>query len=455
MAKIFFDDKQSGDSLTATNVNDIKAAINTNIDQLNSDVSSLHLQDASSGGGGSSTTAESLSNGTVSGYYDSNNQWRYNHHLIPESNANFDLGSAEYKVRHLFLSNNSLWVGDNNKITVGSDGGISNHRIDRSVVPPYIQTLLDNNGENVQDHIKTPNGIDTMATSDVITPEMYLRYALQYNNDATIDDIYPPEGTANYDANQWSVNASMVQSKKTKPLKATVYTISQPQASTLYCEIDLDKSSNFYLELDDPTKHQIHFKYKTSSPLETFFVKIHIKPKNGNFNGFSQPTVRFSDDDANDPAIKQYEKIYIDEVDIDGNPDYKPATDLIIEADIFNITESSLNITMNESLLDGSEPDAYDVNGNKFKAPGMNNFELWSSDVQNASNIVYAYNNNGTVDFVVNTSTGFNSVDMSNAIINSVDTQGYVTSFSIVNTERRLHAKYSFANFGSEVDKFW
>lgn len=450
MAKVFFDDKQSGDSLTATNVNDIKAAINTNIDQLEADVSSLHLQDA-----GSSTTAESLSNGTVSGYYDSNNQWRYNHHLIPSSNANFDLGSAEYKVRHLFLSNNSLWVGDNNKITVGSDGGISNHRIDRNIVPPYIQTLLDNNGENIQDHIKTPNGIDGIATHIAITPEMYLRYALQYNNDATIDDIYPPEGTANYDASQWSVNTSMVQSKKTNPLKAKVYTVSQPEASTLYCEIDLDKSSNFYLELDDPTKHQIHFKYKARSPLEAFSVKIQIKPKNGNFNGFSQPTVRFSEDDVNHQAIKHYEKIYIDEVDFNGDPDYTSATNLTIEAEIFNLTVSSLNITMNESLLDGSEPDAFDINGNKFKAPGMNNFQLWSSDVQDASNIVYAYNNNGVVDFVVNTSAGFNSVDMSDAVINSVDVQGYVTSFSIVNTERRLHTKYRFSNFGTEVDKYW
>ena len=35
-----------------------------------------------------------------------------NGHLIPSSNASFDIGNAEYKVRHLFLSDNSLQIGD-------------------------------------------------------------------------------------------------------------------------------------------------------------------------------------------------------------------------------------------------------------------------------------------------------------------------------------------------------
>ena len=42
-------------------------------------------------------------------------------HVIPVSNAAYDLGNAEYKVRHLFLSSNSLWVGDEHKIDI--EGG--------------------------------------------------------------------------------------------------------------------------------------------------------------------------------------------------------------------------------------------------------------------------------------------------------------------------------------------
>lgn len=32
--------------------------------------------------------------------------------IIPSQNSQYDLGSAEYKIRHLYLSNNSLFLGD-------------------------------------------------------------------------------------------------------------------------------------------------------------------------------------------------------------------------------------------------------------------------------------------------------------------------------------------------------
>ena len=46
------------------------------------------------------------------------NDFRLGGHIIPTSNATYDLGSAEYKIRHLFLSDNSLWLGDKHKIDV-------------------------------------------------------------------------------------------------------------------------------------------------------------------------------------------------------------------------------------------------------------------------------------------------------------------------------------------------
>ena len=40
-------------------------------------------------------------------------QWHdVNGHIHPTSNSNYDIGSAEYKVRHLFLSDNSMYIGD-------------------------------------------------------------------------------------------------------------------------------------------------------------------------------------------------------------------------------------------------------------------------------------------------------------------------------------------------------
>lgn len=33
--------------------------------------------------------------------------------IIPDTNAQYDLGDSQYKIRHLYLSDNSLYVGDN------------------------------------------------------------------------------------------------------------------------------------------------------------------------------------------------------------------------------------------------------------------------------------------------------------------------------------------------------
>ena len=40
-------------------------------------------------------------------------------HIIPDTNAAYDLGNAEYKIRHLFLSDNSMWLGNRTRMSVG------------------------------------------------------------------------------------------------------------------------------------------------------------------------------------------------------------------------------------------------------------------------------------------------------------------------------------------------
>ena len=60
---------------------------------------------AQSSGGGSSygdTDVSAFLNGNL------------NSHIIPDTNAAYDLGSAEYKIRHLYLSDNSIYFGDSN-----------------------------------------------------------------------------------------------------------------------------------------------------------------------------------------------------------------------------------------------------------------------------------------------------------------------------------------------------
>ena len=65
---------------------------------------------AGSGGGGGGSSS-SITDGTSTLSFDSNNNISIDTHIIPESNADYDLGNAEYKIRHLFLSDNSLRFG--------------------------------------------------------------------------------------------------------------------------------------------------------------------------------------------------------------------------------------------------------------------------------------------------------------------------------------------------------
>jgi len=71
-------------------------------------------------------------------------------HILPTSNETFDLGSASYKIRHLFLSDNSLWIGDDHKIDI-SGGKMKFKKRTTNTVP---QEILDaSGGSTSQNHI--------------------------------------------------------------------------------------------------------------------------------------------------------------------------------------------------------------------------------------------------------------------------------------------------------------
>ena len=62
-------------------------------------------------------------------------------HMIPAGNDIYDIGTAEFKIRDLYLGSNSLWVGDEHKITI--DGGKKKFKKrKKGIVPAGVQTLL-------------------------------------------------------------------------------------------------------------------------------------------------------------------------------------------------------------------------------------------------------------------------------------------------------------------------
>jgi hypothetical protein len=108
-----------------------------------------------------------------------------NGHIIPDSNAAFDIGSAEYKVRHLFLSDNSLWIGNNNKLSI-SNGKVKSQKRKASQIP----TSLQNSGVGI-------GSADLLAfrggrSLNSLTPSDWLTFAKQNsgNQNLTLNQLY-------------------------------------------------------------------------------------------------------------------------------------------------------------------------------------------------------------------------------------------------------------------------
>ena len=64
-------------------------------------------------------------------------------HIIPDTNAAYDLGNAEYKIRHLFLSDNSLWIGDDHKVDIDASGRKKTRKRKKSSVPHSLYLIRD------------------------------------------------------------------------------------------------------------------------------------------------------------------------------------------------------------------------------------------------------------------------------------------------------------------------
>ena len=123
-------------------------------------------------------------------------------HILPVANSVYDLGSAEYKVRHLFLSSNSLWIGDDHKVEV-SGGKMKFKKRKTSAVPTVIAT-----GSGDEAGVKAANGLAAETSISSITLNHWLTYAKTLSgtglgSTATLGSIWPPESAGNYNATDY------------------------------------------------------------------------------------------------------------------------------------------------------------------------------------------------------------------------------------------------------------
>tara|TARA_B100000575_G_scaffold160013_1_gene127853 strand:- start:6488 stop:9373 length:2886 start_codon:yes stop_codon:yes gene_type:complete len=73
-----------------------------------------------SNGNSSISINDTGTNGTINFNTEGSDRWEITNagHLLPKDHETYDIGSAEQKVRHLFLSDNSLWLGNRTRMSV-------------------------------------------------------------------------------------------------------------------------------------------------------------------------------------------------------------------------------------------------------------------------------------------------------------------------------------------------
>lgn len=311
MSQVNFNDKQSGDQLTANDVNSLKSAINTN--------------------------EGLLSNGTVSGYYDSNNQWRYNHHFIPATNSQYDLGSAEHKIRHLYLSDNSMWVGDEVKIDASPEGTIQTKKRDKSKLPYYITGVLDGSAELAYTFLNVDY-------AEEITLKGLEEYAQSLNPNVTLSDIFPPEGSANYQESDYE-SKSTLNNVSNKWTKIIIPDDENYEPITL----DLEKSDHFHLVIPDSV-HTNHWELYVNilgdpdSGYAEFKVLVSLQDIDqqsnlGIFTPVSPFKIRINNEDQNAFAEYKYWEYPANVMEQSG------CTDIILYCSLVNATFSKGNDT--------------------------------------------------------------------------------------------------------------
>lgn len=118
-------------------------------------------------------------------------------HIIPTTNATFDIGSAEKKVRDLYVDTNSLWVGDKTKIAF-SGGKMKFKRRKVNQVPRMLITLatshsnqLSTESEVQSDAVTFAQTIDpSISTVSDLKLQHWRDYAKTFDETKAVSDIF-------------------------------------------------------------------------------------------------------------------------------------------------------------------------------------------------------------------------------------------------------------------------
>ena len=127
---------------------------------------------------------------------------RISGHILPTVNDTYDLGSAEYKIRHLFLGDTSLWLGDETRITF-TGGKMKFRRRRKNALPRGLATIAAARGHTSEQQTTTA----ALAHAGVSTvEEMKLEHWIDYTK--TLDETKEINDIFTEDANDYEATTA-------------------------------------------------------------------------------------------------------------------------------------------------------------------------------------------------------------------------------------------------------
>ena len=176
---------------------------------------------------GVSTNANSVVN---KAYVDANggltNWTESGNHLLPSGDNTHDIGSAEFKIRDAYISDNSLWVGDNHKVEI--KGGKTKFRKRNKNKIPNIIWELNINQANPKTEAELKGLINDYAEDTTYLSEVSLSKWLSFylDSDASPHGLWldpePVAGTTAGDLFNSAVDSDWEEADNTRTLPPTL-----------------------------------------------------------------------------------------------------------------------------------------------------------------------------------------------------------------------------------------
>jgi hypothetical protein len=141
----------------------------------------------------------------------SNTEITISRNILPETNDTVDIGSAERKIRDMYISDNSLWIGDEHKLAVSSDGKIKFRKRKKTTLPKVLKEA-GGNDEAALDYINLLHSTSYQSVTELKLNDILL-YSKTLNPEYKTSEIFGDD-TEDYDkdtvADAWQVNNSNI-----------------------------------------------------------------------------------------------------------------------------------------------------------------------------------------------------------------------------------------------------